>query len=94
MGIARTRPAIKHLMKFIWHISFNYIFIYSVIFDGNKEKFSVPDGYQTRTFRTLEGCGSHSDSYFIICVLIPSNFGSFLAKWTPKLPMFGIMTCT
>ena len=22
--------------------------IYSVIFDGNKDKFSVPDGYQTR----------------------------------------------
>lgn len=59
-----------------------------------KKNSQFQTGIKPGTFLTLEGCGSHSDSYFSICVLIPSNFGSFLAKWTPKLPMFGIMTCT
>ena len=91
MGIARTRPAMKTSDE-IYLAYFLFLIIYSVIFDGNKEKFSVPDGYQTRTFLPLEGCDSHFDSYFSIFSFNSVQFGSFLAKWTQKLPMFGIMT--
>ena len=49
-------------------------------------------GIKPGTFLTLEGCDSHLDSYFSIFSFNSVQFGSFPAKWTPKLPMFGIMT--